>query len=55
MLVHPAGVDVNSGVEDATGCKNAAKMRAFVDRARAALPERGGAIQGYWDDTASHR
>lgn len=35
--VRPAGVDVNSGVEDAEGQKDRAKMRAFVDRARAAL------------------
>ena len=35
--VRPAGVDVNSGVEDAGGHKDMPKMRAFVDRARAAL------------------
>ena len=36
--VRPAGVDVNSGVEDAHGRKDAAKMRAFVERSRAGLP-----------------
>ena len=35
--VRPAGVDVNSGVEDAGGRKDTAKMRAFVDRARTGL------------------
>lgn len=40
--VRPAGVDVNSGVEDpATGAKDALRMRRFVTAARtafAALP-----------------
>ncbi len=35
--VRPAGVDVNSGVEDAKGRKDTAKMHAFVARARAGL------------------
>ena len=35
--VRPAGVDVNSGVEDRHGRKDAAKTRAFVARAWAAL------------------
>ena len=35
--VRPAGVDANSGVEDAAGRKDAAKMRAYVAHARAAL------------------
>jgi phosphoribosylanthranilate isomerase len=35
--VHPAGVDVNSGVEDAQGRKDVARMREFVVRASAAL------------------
>jgi phosphoribosylanthranilate isomerase len=34
--VRPFGVDVNSGVEDARGVKDPAKMRAFVAAARAA-------------------
>ncbi len=35
--VRPAGVDVNSGVEDSSGRKDTAKMRDFISRARAAL------------------
>jgi phosphoribosylanthranilate isomerase len=35
--VRPAGVDVNSGVEDARGRKDATRMREFVVRASAAL------------------
>jgi phosphoribosylanthranilate isomerase len=35
--VHPAGVDVNSGVEDGTGAKDPAAMRDFLRTARAAL------------------
>jgi phosphoribosylanthranilate isomerase len=38
--VRPAGVDVNSGVEDESGRKDPAKMREFVARARAGLPGR---------------
>ena len=35
--VRPAGVDANSGVEDANGRKDLERMRAFVGRARAGL------------------
>jgi phosphoribosylanthranilate isomerase len=41
--VRPAGVDVNSGVEDTNGRKDTAKMRAFVARAGAALRADRGA------------
>jgi phosphoribosylanthranilate isomerase len=36
--VRPAGVDVNSGVEDAAGRKDPEKLRRFITRALAALP-----------------
>jgi phosphoribosylanthranilate isomerase len=35
--VRPAGVDVNSGVEDASGRKDPVRMREFVTHARAGL------------------
>ena len=35
-LVRPMGVDVSSGVETAPGVKNAALIRAFIDKAREA-------------------
>ncbi len=35
--VRPAGVDVNSGVEDPTGAKDPARMRAFIASARSAF------------------
>ena len=42
--MRPAGVDVNSGVEDANGRKDLERMRAFVGRARAGLLGRRDAI-----------
>ena len=35
--VRPAGVDVNSGVEDATGAKDPQKVRGFIDGAKGAV------------------
>jgi len=34
--VHPWGVDVHTGVEDADGRRNISKLRAFVEHAKAA-------------------
>ena len=42
--VRPAGVDVNSGVEDAGGRKDPARMREFVSRAKAGLRRVGSAV-----------
>jgi phosphoribosylanthranilate isomerase len=39
--VRPAGVDAHTGVEDAVGRKDPARVRAFVDAARAATLRRG--------------
>jgi phosphoribosylanthranilate isomerase len=35
--VGPAGVDVNSGVEDCRGIKDAGRMSSFLSKANAAL------------------
>lgn len=43
MAVNPAGVDVNSGVEDARGRKDRGKMTHFVTVARSALAQKANA------------
>jgi phosphoribosylanthranilate isomerase len=43
--VRPAGVDVNSGVEDARGHKDPQRLRAFVERARSALATAAARLQ----------
>ena len=44
--VRPAGVDVNSGVEDASGRKDGQRMCEFVARARAGLQRVHSATEG---------
>jgi phosphoribosylanthranilate isomerase len=44
--VRPAGVDVNSGVEDESGRKDTRKMREFVARAKAGLRQAHTAVEG---------
>ena len=48
--VRPAGVDVNSGVEDTSGRKDTRKMREFVSRAMAGLRRVRTAAEGPVDD-----
>jgi phosphoribosylanthranilate isomerase len=54
-LVRPAGVDVNSGVEDESGRKDPARMRAFVAGAMAGLRQGHTAAEGPVDDPTSRR